>query len=165
MKKWKIVCIVLAILVFLFFVLPVGWLLGEYFFDSLHHKAIPESIYEERWNLDFPEPIQETYELLGERGFTGDGTQYSVFTVGNENDAFFADFSDAPADEAFLSGFTNGLNELQVPEEQRPNLEKAYQWKYFGKNQNPFLTDRYFDNLYLIWDSNANTLYLLEVRI
>lgn len=164
MKKWKIVCIVLAILVFLFLVVPVGWLLGDIFFDSLHHKAVPESIYEERWDLDFPDPIQETYELRGERGFTGDGTRYAVFTVENENDGFFADFSDAPADETFLSDFTNGLNELQVPEEQRPNLEKAYQWKFFGMNQNPF-DSRYFDNLYLIWDSNVNTLYLLEVRI
>ncbi len=165
MKKWKIVCIVLAVVVFLVLIVPAGWILGDIYLDTLHHIAKPESIYEERWDLDFPESIEEIYALDGERGFTGDGTQYSVFTVEPADDAFFADFSDAPADEAFLSNFTSGLDQLQVPQEQRPDLERAYVWKFLGDSPSPVMDGRYFDNLYLLWDADASTLYLLEVLI
>lgn len=114
-------------------------------------------IYEERWNIDLPDGIQEIYAAKSEKGFTGDGTDYTVYTVENREDAFFSDFSENP-DEAFIEDFGEvaARNLKDVPQAQYPDWSKPYQWKRMTQQ---------LDEIFFVWTPDSGTLYILEEKI
>lgn len=161
-KKAKIVIAVIAAVI----LLAVGLCAGKAVHNTYLQKKYPAKHYTEYWDIQFPSKLHKTYEKIGTQGFTGDGSRYSVFLVENEQDGFFTDFSEAPApNEEFVLTVTEQLHQLQIPEEQQPDWASAYKWKYLGQNQNSDASARYFDNLYLIWDTTSNTLFVLEICI
>ena len=134
----------------------------------------PAGFYADAWNIKFPESAKETYSLsTGGR----DSWSYSVYTVEPDDDAAFADYSEDPIDEHTLEKMTEILDRVQVPKEQRPNLEQTYQWAHIGENEVPVSlvsetvtnlpseafdsVEPYFDNLYVLYDAQTNTVYTL----
>ncbi len=60
------------------------------------------------------------------------------------------------------------LDRVQVPQEQRPDLTKSYQWMHIGKNEVPSpiaekLDEKYkyMDDLYVLYDAQTDTVYTL----
>ncbi len=134
----------------------------------------PVRFYADAWNIQFPESAKETYSLsTGGR----DAWSYSVYTVDPDDDAAFAEYSKDPIDEHTLAKMTKILDRVQVPKEQRPNLEQTYQWAHIGENKVPVSlisetvtnlpseafdsVESYFDNLYVLYDAQTNTVYTL----
>ncbi|MGN0571667.1 MAG: hypothetical protein ACI4K9_05765 [Candidatus Fimenecus sp.] len=159
-KKTKIILgIVAAVVAIVLFLPPVGF--GIDLLKSAIRDSKPANYYADAWNLAFPESAKKTYtRSTGGR----DWWRYSIYTIDPGDDAAFADCLDAPFDEETLGRITKHLDEVQVPQDQRPDLERTYRWKRVTENgrliaEDPH--DLYGDSMYVLYDKQNNTVYTL----
>lgn len=151
MKKKKaliICCVVIAALA----VISAGlYIAGNLYYSS-------SRIYEQTWDIDLPNNMQEKYEAKSDSNFLGDGVRYTIYHL-SSNDDFLKDFQ-TNKDTSFESSFADGLNNfdetLNVPANQQPNWEHKYIWKQVEKYEN---------HLYMVYDQQTEELFILQVLI
>lgn len=161
-KKVKIVLIVVAVALAVAVLVPVVGIGVGIVKDRIRYSK-PANLYADTWNIVFPESAKESYSLsTGGR----DSWSYSVYTVASGDDAAFADYSAEPMKEIMVENMREILDRVQVPQEQRPDLTKAYKWMHIGKNEVPSSIAekvgekyRYMDNLYVLYDAQTDTVY------
>ena len=161
--KW-ILMIVAAVLALVVLVPAVG--LGVELAASQIRSSKPVNYYADAWGIAFPESAKETYSLQTEGR---DRWEYSVYTVDPGDDAAFAEYVDAPIDATALENLTAILDDVQVPQSERPDLEQAYIWQHFGKNESLLgdlpNVDKYTDNLYVLYNAKTHTVYTFITHI
>lgn len=133
--------------------------IGIDFLKSAIRDSKPANYYLDTWRIEFPKSAKETYSCKTDgRDWWG----YNIYTIEPEDDAAFADYATNPIEPKELKKMTAILDRVQVPEEQRPNLEQVDQWKHFGENESLVSAeDIYMDNLYVLYDRQSHTVYTL----
>lgn len=124
-KSTKIILAILAAALALAVLVPVVGIGFGIVKDQIRYSK-PANYYADAWNTTFPESAKETYYLsTGGRDFWACGS----YTVDPGDDAAFADCLEAPLSEKALKNITALLDDVQAPQEDRPDLEKTYRWK------------------------------------
>lgn len=147
-KKTKIIIGIVAAVVLI---------LGSVFCIEVLKTAIRDSVpanyYREAWGIAFPESAKETYSRKTEgRDWCG----YYIYTVDSGDDAAFAEYETNPLTPETCERLTEILDYVQVPEAQRPDLQKPYPWTRVMQNPP---TEYANDNLYVLYDEKTNTVY------
>lgn len=163
-KKVKYSLITIAAVLAVAVLIPVVGIGVEIVKDQMRYSK-PANFYADAWNIAFPESAKETYSLsTGGR----DSWSYRVYTVDPEDDAAFSDYASEPPKEMIVENMREILDRVQVPQEQRPDWTKSYQWMHIGKNEVPSpiaekLDEKYkyMDDLYVLYDAQADTVYTL----
>lgn len=161
-KKVKYSLIAVAAVLAVAVLIPVVGLGVEIIKDQIRYSK-PADFYADAWNIAFPESAKKTYSRsTGGR----DSWSYSVYTIDTGDDAAFADYSAESMKEIMVENMREILDRVQVPQEQRPDLTKAYKWMHIGKNEVPSSIAekvgekyRYMDNLYVLYDAQTDTVY------
>ena len=109
---------------------------------------------EANWGISLPwqARMQEVYEKDSGPSFHGDGVRYHVFSYKYEDyiDLMFAwAFNNA---DSVGESADSWLDEIQVPEEKRPDYEQCYYWHRIKNN----------NDIIIFWDSEQNLLYVVE---
>ncbi|MGN0520931.1 MAG: hypothetical protein ACI4LB_09370 [Candidatus Fimenecus sp.] len=157
-KKTKIIIGIVAAVVAVVVLIP-GVVFGVEALKTVIRDSAPANYYMDAWGIAFPESAKETYSCKTDgRDWCG----YNIYTIEPEDDAAFADYATDPIEPKELEKMTAILDRVQVPEEQRPNLEQVNQWKHFGENESLVsVEDIYMDNLYVLYDRQSYTVYTL----
>lgn len=113
------------------------------------------------WGISLPYKAlcSEVYAKDSGASFHGDGIRYHVFSYKYEDyiDLMFAWSSNNNHKTLFHDSYSETaeewLDELNVPDEWRPDYEKCYYW-YKAQEDN--------SQLIIFWDNDANQLYIAE---
>lgn len=144
-RKWLIAIAVFLVLT----VVGVSKLLPSY-----------SSTLEANWGISLPwkARLTEIYEKDSGSSFHGDGIRYHVFSYKYE-DYIDLMFAWTPTEFKTIShgnyseAATEWLDEIDVPEGQRPNYENCCYW-YKSQEDN--------SELIIFWDNSTNLLYVVE---
>ena len=112
------------------------------------------------WGISLPVKAlcTEVYEKDSGSSFHGDGIRYHVFSYKYEDyiDLMFA-WSHTEFNTIFHGSYseaaTEWLDEIDVPDDQRPNYENCCYW-YKSQEDN--------SELIIFWDNSTNLLYVVE---
>lgn len=163
-KKVKYSLIAVAAILAIIILIPVVGLGVGTVKDRIRY-AKPANFYADAWNIAFPESAKETYTCRTEGR---DWWSYSVYAIDPDDNAAFAEYATEPLQELTVENMNEILDGVQVPQEQRPDWTKSYQWMHIGENEVPFPISeklgekyKYMDNLYVLYDKQTNTVYTL----
>lgn len=158
-KRTKQIWIAAAVILALVVLIPVVGL-GVDLAISQIRSSKPANYYADAWGIEFPESAKKTDSLQTEGR---DWWAYAVYSVDAGDDAAFAAYADTPIDADTLDRLTAILDRVQVPQADRPDLERAYLWQHFGENESLLggtsNADKYMDNLYVLYDRETHTVY------
>lgn len=106
------------------------------------------------WGISLPwqARMQEVYKKDSGPSFLGDGVRYHVFSYKYEDfiDLMFAwAFNNVDSLEESADSW---LDEIQVPEEERPAYEQCYYWHKAERN----------NDIIIFWNPEQNLLYVVE---
>lgn len=112
------------------------------------------------WGISLPVKAlcEQVYEKDSGSSFHGDGIRYHVFSYEYEDyiDLMFAwvgtEFTTL-RDGSYSVAAAAWLDEIEVPEDQRPDYENCAYW-YKAQEDN--------SELLIFWDNNLNRLYIVE---
>lgn len=112
------------------------------------------------WGISLPVKAlcEQVYEKDSGSSFHGDGIRYHVFSYEYEDyiDLMFAwagtEFTTL-RDGSYSEAAAAWLDEIEVPEDQRPDYENCAYW-YKAQEDN--------SELIIFWDNNLNRLYIVE---
>lgn len=123
-------------------------------------KTSEHRYYGTNWGIALPASAQLLYEK-DNLGWMGDGERYSVFEWDGEDAAFSRQLAAPQKEREEIASFCRStMNRLQIPLAYR--LEPEDSWVYLKvTDEDCPLTDY----VYLIYDSSAHRLYLLQTRI
>ncbi|MGN0556157.1 MAG: hypothetical protein ACI4LI_09720 [Candidatus Fimenecus sp.] len=147
-KKTKIIIGIVAAVV-----LILGSVFGIEALKTAIRDSVPANYYREAWGIAFPESAKETYSCKTDGR---DWWEYCIYTIDVGDDAAFAEYETNALAPETRERLTEILDHVQVPEAQRPNLQKSYPW--IRVMQNP-PTEYANDNLYVLYDEQTNTVY------
>lgn len=147
-------------------ILPIFILVVFYIVNKLYFAN--QSLYEENWNIKFPNDMKVLYTTHGEIGFQGDGVRYSVFNCNAGTDNFLKDFKTGKSKEfeKEFQTFIIGTNEssdvsamaIDVPDKYLPDWTENYMWKKMEQHEQ-------LDSLYMVFNQKTNRLFVLEQSI
>ena len=146
----KTITIFLVQIVFLlsiFVIIPLGlYMAGKYY-------TTDKTIYEQNWGIVLPDGLKEIYSETSPPSFHGDGVRFTVFSEKKTDEKFIATFHNKK-DEDIEKFVEEILDELNVNEEDRPDLDKAYRWKKYREFQN--------DTLIIIYIKDVEKYYFFQ---
>lgn len=147
MKKKKIIVILIIAIVSIF----------------VKERLIPSYSYimDMNWNISLPVEAwcTEIYEKDSGSSFHGDGTRYHVFSYRNESsiDLMFEWSANSEEETIFhssvLEAATAWLDEIEVPETERPNYEECFVW-YTSKEDH--------SEVVFFWNPEVDRIYVVE---
>ncbi len=108
------------------------------------------------WDLSLPESSEAVYETDSGPSFHGDGERYHVlqYAVGSGIESALS-WQAPPADAAAAEAMEALMDDLDVPERQRPDLDKCLWYTAADPSDSR-------NHLYLLFDSSTLELYILE---
>ncbi len=146
--KWKKWLFAAAVIVIVGFVIVSGWV-------PSYAAAI-----EANWGISLPwqAKMQEVYQKDTGPSFQGDGLRYHVFSYKHEDfiDLMFAWTSNEHETkyyETVSKAAEAWLDEIDVPEEERPDYKRCYSWNRIKEGS---------DEIIFFWDNEQNRIYVLE---
>lgn len=146
--KWKKWLLAAAVIV------PVGLVIVSRWIPS-YAAAI-----EANWGISLPwqAKLQEVYAKDTGPSFTGDGLRYHVFEYEHEDyiDLMFAwsaNKHETRNYETVSQAAEAWLDEIDVPEAERPDYERCYSWNRIKEGS---------DEIIFFWDNERNQIYVLE---
>ncbi|MCI8781766.1 MAG: hypothetical protein HFH70_14080 [Lachnospiraceae bacterium] len=151
-KQWLIIIILILVLA----------ALGVFYIVNKLYSA-HQSLYEENWNMKFPNDMKEVYTTHGEIGFQGDGVRYSVFRCDDGTDDFLKDFKMGKSKnfekefQAFI-GANESAMAIDVPDKYLPDWTENYMWKKMEQHEQ-------LDSIYMVFNQKTNELFVLEKSI
>lgn len=118
------------------------------------------SVLDANWSFSLPKDAkcEEVYEKDAGLSFHGDGVRYHVFSYQNEEpiEALF-EWSETESDTLFAGGYSNAaeawLDEIEVPQEERPEYESCVYW-YASQADN--------SEIIIFWDDVRERIYIVE---
>ena len=108
------------------------------------------------WDLSLPESSEAVYETDSGPSFHGDGERYHVlqYAVGSGIETAIP-WQAPPADAAAAEAMEALMDDLDVPERQRPDLDKCLWYTAADPSDSR-------NHLYLLFDPSTLELYILE---
>lgn len=151
MRKWKGRIIAAGILIFA--VLLAIVCLCRWFFDY-------SSVLKANWGFSLPltAGYSETFSEETEASFHGDGIRYHIFSckykrpVSNMFDWQLTE-ADTRCCESYSEAVGEWLSELQVPEEEYPDMAECLWWYQSQQDGSEIL---------MLWNEGAGKLYIVE---
>ncbi len=130
----------------LIIIIPLGlYIAGNIYYSSAR-------IYEMIWDIELPRNMKKIYEAESDRGFLNDGISYTVFYVKDKNELIDS-FSDE-SNYGLERSFEENASKLEIPTDRMPDWNHKLVYKILRKNG---------DALYLVFDSETNYLFVLEI--
>lgn len=108
-----------------------------------------QDVYEINWNIELGDDANLVYDIHTPISFHGDGERFTIFEV-QKNKINLKDFYRGIEHEAFAEEI---LDILDVSEDNKPDFDKDYIWKWETKQSNKLL---------MVYCNENNYLYLFQ---
>lgn len=111
-------------------------------------------VYQETFEVAFPEGTEEQFHVSTEQGPHGEYTAYAVYQLTEDYEEFFQDFEAGHRPDV-ESAFLENMDQLEIPDESKPDFSKAYCARHKGRNNG--------DHLYMVFHEDTKQLYTLLI--
>lgn len=146
-KSTKTIIIIAVVVAVIAIAIPTGmYVAGNYYFTDAR-------IYEETWNINLPRTVKEEYSKKTEQSFHGDGFSYTVFKYDDTSSDFTNNFK-KEKNEEMENEVSSILSTLSVERANSPDFSHSYLWIQQEKEDG--------SNLYMIYDTSAKKLYVVQ---
>lgn len=132
----------IIIVIFIFLVLHIDW---------SHTYA---DIFEANWDIRLPAGISEVYSEKGDIDFQGHGARYAAYKTSRSLDGSSL-LKEASWEKNVETEkrITDILEKIGADKDNYPDFSKNYTWKLLTKNNR---------KLYIVYDTSAYLLYLIQ---
>ena len=148
-EEWRMKKLIIFLIVIL---LVVVFLITIFFWGNINNPYT--EIINLNWSIELPNSYKEIYSIDSGASFHGDGERYHIFEYDNKKDVNISLNWKNNKNAAIESAIENVLNNLNVSQVNRPNLEVEY--KYYSKTEDDS------SKIYLIFVPNTKKLYVIE---